>query len=219
MRKIAKEEVEALFKFVKSKYVHHFDVQCELVDHLACAIEEEWETSPDISFEAALSAVYSRFPVTGFTRFVEQQATYVRKYWTKMLLNSYKSFFTSPMVFSILVFYYVFDWLTMLTFGKWAVFAIITSFAFVNNYSLKKLQNKYPINDKNFGLLITNTVYSFYGQFLVNAPILLNFDLFNIIQVKFLYTAYITHLFVVNQYLTPEVENKLALYAKKLNFN
>jgi hypothetical protein len=90
MRKVSVEEVERLFKFVKSKYVHYFDLQCELVDHLACAIEEEWELNPTVSFENALTRVYARFPITGFTHFVAEQAKYINGYWWRMIGQSYK---------------------------------------------------------------------------------------------------------------------------------
>ncbi|MBK7635546.1 MAG: hypothetical protein IPJ13_15665 [Saprospiraceae bacterium] len=63
------DQIQSLFAFVKSKYVRYIDVQYELVDHLATAIEDEMQKDSKLSFEAALSKVYARFPITGFYQF------------------------------------------------------------------------------------------------------------------------------------------------------
>ena len=62
------QQIEALFAFTKKKYVHHYDVQVELVDHLATSIEEEMEKDTKISFEDALQRVYARFGIFGFAK-------------------------------------------------------------------------------------------------------------------------------------------------------
>lgn len=42
-KQVSPAQVEALFKFFRSKYVHYYDVQIELVDHFASAIEAMWD--------------------------------------------------------------------------------------------------------------------------------------------------------------------------------
>ena len=54
MRKITKAEINQLFDFTQKHYVEFYDVQVELVDHLANAIEAQWSENPEISFEEAL---------------------------------------------------------------------------------------------------------------------------------------------------------------------
>lgn len=53
-RTITQEENEQLFQFCRRHYVYHYDVQIELVDHLASAIEEQWEQNPELSFDEGL---------------------------------------------------------------------------------------------------------------------------------------------------------------------
>ncbi|GHB84958.1 hypothetical protein [Persicitalea jodogahamensis] len=67
------EQIEALFSFVRSKYVDHYDVQVELVDHLASEIEQQMAESPDITFGEGLQRIYQRFGIFGFSELVEQK--------------------------------------------------------------------------------------------------------------------------------------------------
>ncbi len=54
MRKITEQEINQIFYFTKKHYVEFYDVQVELVDHLANAIEDQWKENSNISFEDAL---------------------------------------------------------------------------------------------------------------------------------------------------------------------
>ncbi len=42
MRKITEQEINQIFDFTKKHYVEFYDVQVELVDHLANAIEDQF---------------------------------------------------------------------------------------------------------------------------------------------------------------------------------
>ncbi len=53
-RELTKEEVDDLFNFCYFNEVPYYDVQIEVVDHLASAIEELWETNPDLDFDNAV---------------------------------------------------------------------------------------------------------------------------------------------------------------------
>ncbi len=60
-RTITTEETKKLFKFCHVHFVYHYDLQVELVDHLASSIEEQWETNPELSFEEALYNTFRKF--------------------------------------------------------------------------------------------------------------------------------------------------------------
>jgi hypothetical protein len=78
---LSKEEVNKLFKFVESKYVQYLDVQYEIVDHLASAIEEKQSKNSELSFEKALNKLYSEFPITGFAAFVSTKQSAMSVFW------------------------------------------------------------------------------------------------------------------------------------------
>jgi hypothetical protein len=95
-KQLTSVQVESLFVFVRSKYVRYRDVQYEIVDHLASAIEHEQSQNPDLSFDAALRRVYGRFPITGFSQMVEEKENALTAYWRSRIWKSMLSYFTWP---------------------------------------------------------------------------------------------------------------------------
>lgn len=90
------EQIKYLFAFCKKHYVHHYDVQVELVDHLANAIEEKMDADKQISFENALNSVYAGFGIMGFSKIVKARTRMVNSRCTKLRRNIFFSYFTWP---------------------------------------------------------------------------------------------------------------------------
>jgi len=51
--KLTSQQIQQLYKFTRQHYVEYYDVQTELVDHLANDIEQIWKEQPNLSFEKA----------------------------------------------------------------------------------------------------------------------------------------------------------------------
>ena len=62
-RKLTEEEINQLFAICEKYEVKFYDVQIELVDHIACTIEAKWSTAPQLSFDEALFIVLKQFGV------------------------------------------------------------------------------------------------------------------------------------------------------------
>jgi len=97
-KNLSDKEIDTLFKFVRGKYVHYEDLQHELVDHLACSIEELMKENTELNFDKALQVVYSKFPVTGFTNLITEKSQALEKYWKTRFWQYYKSFFKLPKI-------------------------------------------------------------------------------------------------------------------------
>lgn len=95
---LTNEQIDALFKFVKSKYVDYYDVQLELVDHLASEVEQKMATNPAVSFETALQQVYSGFGIFGFSDLVEQKQKAVNKRSRLLWWEYVKRLFRLPLL-------------------------------------------------------------------------------------------------------------------------
>ncbi len=106
MKLLSKVQISSLFDFTKSKYVRFIDVQHELVDHLASDIEVEMNADSALTFEKALDKVYSKFPISGFSKFVSQSESAMNKYWLKLILSQFTVFAGVPflILLSILAF-------------------------------------------------------------------------------------------------------------------
>ena len=101
---LSEEQIQVLFDFTKRKYVHFYDLQSEIVDHLAAAIEDKMSENSKLSFEQALNEVYSRFGIFGFSHVVREKEKQIDKQATLMLWKEIVSLFTWPhLLLSLLI--------------------------------------------------------------------------------------------------------------------
>lgn len=109
MKKISEEEIAQLHQFVKSRFVEFYDVELELVDHLANGIETQWQENPKLTFEEAKQLEFKKFGIFGFTGVVEKKEAELTSIYINDLLDHLKSFFSFPkIVFSFAVFIILF---------------------------------------------------------------------------------------------------------------
>ena len=107
--KLTPQQIEQLYQFTRQHYVEWYDLQTELVDHLANSIETQWQENPKISFADALQVEFKKFGVFGFMNVVEERQIALGKKYNKLVWQHFKSFFTIPKiigtatVFAILV--------------------------------------------------------------------------------------------------------------------
>lgn len=92
MRKLTAEQVDALYAFTRRHYVEYYDLQTELVDHLANAIEATWVMHPAMSFDEALQAEFRKFGVFGFMDVVEKRQLALNKSYNRLLWSYFKAF-------------------------------------------------------------------------------------------------------------------------------
>ena len=96
--KLTKEQIQQLYSFTQQHYVEYFDVQTELVDHLANDIENIWSNKPAISFEEARTISFKKFGVFGFMDVVEARTNALyKKYW-KLVWSYLLTFFKIPQI-------------------------------------------------------------------------------------------------------------------------
>lgn len=97
-RKLTSEEIGSLHSFVRKHYVEFYDVELELVDHLANDIETQWQEETQVSFEQALLIAFKKFGVYGFSDVVELKVNQLYMTYMKMILREVGSFFTIPKI-------------------------------------------------------------------------------------------------------------------------
>lgn len=98
--KITPEHIDRLYRFTREHFVEWYDLQTELVDHLANAIEKQWEENPKILFEEALQIEFKKFGVFGFMNVVEKRQAALEKKYRKIIWQHFKAFFTLPKILS-----------------------------------------------------------------------------------------------------------------------
>lgn len=131
---LEKKHIEHLYDFVQRHFVPWYDVQTELVDHLASGIEQLSEEHPDKSFEQLLELEFKKFGVHGFEDVVDNKRKALTRIYAQMTLKRIADFFQWPVILKSAVFagviYFVLslypkDWVFELLFFSTVVLAII----------------------------------------------------------------------------------------------
>lgn len=102
-RKLTVEEVDRLFAFCTRHYVPEYDLQGELVDHLASGIEEQWVKNPDIPLPVALNKTFDGFGIFGFSKIKSQKEKELHRKYRKLFWKYTLEFYKLPKVILTLV--------------------------------------------------------------------------------------------------------------------
>jgi len=123
--KLTKTQIQQLYTFTQKHYVDWYDVQTELVDHLANGIEEHLEQNPNTTFESALNSEFKKFGIMGFNDVIEEKTKALNKHYRVLVWKHFKDFFRLPKIiltlfliwgnYSLLVFIENRFWLLLIT--------------------------------------------------------------------------------------------------------
>jgi len=98
-RKLTSEEIENLYEFCYFRSVFHYDVQVEIVDHLASAIEELWKTNPELPFEETIYMLGEQFGGDlGFAQIKKEKEKALRKKYRRLLWQYVGDFYKFPKI-------------------------------------------------------------------------------------------------------------------------
>ncbi|WP_052825883.1 hypothetical protein [Neotamlana nanhaiensis] len=110
--KITESQIQQLYKFTALHYVEFYDVQTELVDHLANGIEQQWQENPKLKFEEALRLEFKKFGIFGFSDILEEKSKALAKHYRKQVYKYTKQYFKLPKI-------------VLTLFSMWALFKIV----------------------------------------------------------------------------------------------
>lgn len=112
--KLTDEQTRELYEFTLRKRVRYYDVQIEIVDHLACAIEDRLDREPTLPFHEALRLEYKKYGILGFSKIVTEKMKAQEKRNRLLIFSEIKSLFHGIgllIVLSIMtLFYFLFQW-------------------------------------------------------------------------------------------------------------
>ena len=173
--KLSDEQIERLYQFTRQHYVEYYDLQTELVDHLANAIEEQWQQNPKLSFEEALQIEFKKFGVFGFMDVVEQRQSALNKKYNKLVLNELKTFFSVPKIIGTIsavgiVFYLLRYLQESLFIVQTLFFFLIISYFIVISILMRRNKIRRKQNGKKW--LLKEIIYGYSSiAGLINIPI------------------------------------------------
>jgi len=176
MKKVTSHQIERLFQFTDQHFVDYYDVQLELVDHLANAIEEQWQENPDKDFETALLEEFKKFGVFGFLEVVEARQVAMQKRYFQLMWKEAKEFLKLPKVVILATAFLVsFTLITQITYGVYILIGILLCLVILfslrfykNNKEIKRLRKQSKQKPYLLETLLNHTGQ--FGAFL-NLPI------------------------------------------------
>ncbi|WP_264520058.1 hypothetical protein [Flavobacterium sp. N1994] len=178
--KLSAEQIEKLYDFTRLHYVEYYDLQSELVDHLANAIEEQWIVNPKLSFEEALRVEFKKFGVFGFMEVVEKRQAALNKKYNKMVLRELKTFFSIPKIMATfsgigLVYYVVKSFQESFEIMSWLIGILVVIFIiglFISSQMRKKetakTGKKWLLKEIIFGYSSKAGMMNILVQFAIN---------------------------------------------------
>lgn len=184
--KLTEIQIKELYKFTRKHYVYYYDVQTELVDHLANDIEEIWLEKPKLTFEQARDASFKKFGIFGFMDVIESRQKAMNKRYVNILWRFFKEWFTLPkIVITTTVFLSLF-YLLKIPFSEYIILSlllILVSYDLIKQTKAKqKYKNKEEQNERFFLLesMIGDTRQGFSGFAFINI-----FNSLNLVKVPF----------------------------------
>lgn len=146
MKKVSAEQIQQLYKFTRQHYVEHYDVQTELVDHLANDIETIWQENPNLTFEEARDRSFKKFGVFGFMNMYEARQKELSKKYVRILWQYAKEWFKLPKILATITLFLVFYTIFKTSYGIYfffGVFLLLIIYMLVNAQKLiKKVKQK-----------------------------------------------------------------------------
>jgi len=150
---LTKSQIQQLYTFTQKHYVEWYDVQTELVDHLANGIETQWQANPKLTFEEALQVEFKKFGICGFNDIVEEKTKALHKWYWILIWQEFKTFFTLPkIIITLFLMWSYFKLLLIVPNKTWLIFPsliVLVAFPYIKVYKFyraikrKKTQQKW----------------------------------------------------------------------------
>ena len=230
-------EIQKIYAFTTKKYIKYYDVQVELVDHIANKIEDMQASDAGLSFDKALHDVYKGFGVYGFTKVQSKKEQELQSYWAKRMRHHFYRYFKLPkviltVVLSALIFF-VFRYLSVFhQDGIIILIALITIcvVSILLSYRLRRERKKtYPdkellvMHSYETALMGTSSLGNLLPVFWVQFPQFINnnlsIELLGFLSIAFAFMIIVLHasIYVFPQWLEEELAEKYSWIAPQLS--
>ncbi|MDM1043743.1 hypothetical protein HX004_00200 [Myroides sp. 1354] len=230
MRKVTLEEIEQLHLFVRKHYVEFYDVEMELVDHLANDIEIQWQEDQQLSFDVALNRAFKKFGIFGFSDVVEQKVNELSTSYYKKSFRLLLHCFTIPKIVVstalFLVLYVFFRYLS----NAYALYAnevikgILMGLIVIQFIQLMRRRIRYKKENRRqwllHAVLFNLEIWPYYLMFifLFQSFLLARTTTFLLVLQAFVVTLSILYVYVLKAIVVPQIERDLEQQKRQLLF-
>ena len=220
--KLNESQIEKLYQFTRQHFVEWYDLQTELVDHLANAIETQWQEFPNRTFDEALQIEFKKFGVFGFMDIVEKRQAALSKKYAKIVWSQFKNFFRLPQIIgtfsAVAILFYILK-ISLYSEIIFKVLSVILLTMFIVGIAISSRKNK-KINEQTGKKWMFKEVIFGYGSIagFINIPVqaLVHFDSqINGNIYLFLASLFLVLLFLIEYVLLVTIPKKAEQYLKE----
>lgn len=91
--KLNKQQILRIRDFVSSHGIVYYDVQLEIIDHIACKVEELMTADPYLTFDEAIAQTHHSFGEAGFKVMEDTMRKSLQKRYWRLLRDTFLSYF------------------------------------------------------------------------------------------------------------------------------
>jgi hypothetical protein len=102
MKKLDKNELQIIASYIQKRGFTYIDVQTEVLDHVACRVEEIIEEHPETTLDTAIEKAHSEFGIFGFSSIEDSVIEGLTKKYNRLFWRTFFSFFISKYLLLIL---------------------------------------------------------------------------------------------------------------------
>lgn len=174
--KLSPSQITTLKILISHKGYPEIDLQYEILDHVACKVEELLEEKPNMDLDDAFRKVHSEFGIFGFSDLAESYTKSIEKRYSRFFWEEFKMLFTSNRLFYPAAMAYILYWLSIyikpfgyeLSLPIWGIlfFFVGLVYILISYHRIdKSLKNYVAFKSTNNFLLILNLFIqgNFYG--------------------------------------------------------
>ena len=157
-KKLSNEQVKKLYAYCLKQEIYEYDLQIEIVDHLASSIEDQWVQDSDLSFGWALKNTLDKFGKNGLQKLERKLKKQLRRNFNLILWRYFLKYFRLPKILITAALFTVLFAVLRIAQNNYQVLLFITvplsifAFYYSKFYFPKKVDIK-TANDKTFVLL------------------------------------------------------------------
>jgi hypothetical protein len=135
-----------IVSFIQKRGFTYIDVQTEVLDHVACRVEEILDQDPELSLEAAIQKTHSEFGIFGFSAVEDAIISGLTKKYNRLFWRTFLSFFGPRyillLLFCVFAVYKIQAFVQSITFMYiLAATALITAIVYLFKYNRPAYKN------------------------------------------------------------------------------
>lgn len=102
MKKLSQDELQTIVSFIQKRGFTYIDVQTEVLDHVACRVEDMISEDPELNLDAAIQKTHSEFGIFGFSTVEDGVISGLTKKYNRLFWRTFISFLSPRYIFLVL---------------------------------------------------------------------------------------------------------------------